>query len=154
SRLVGQSGAVYAFEPCVDEAQYLLAHVRINSLKNVQVIQAAVSETSGLSGLTWDRSRTENSLCGRTNTLLIPTLSLDDAPLPVPHLIKMDIEGGEAAALRGAQQTLNLYRPILFVALHDDQQKRQCKHLLQQAGYRIYDMQGTSLSERPMSDEI
>jgi protein-L-isoaspartate O-methyltransferase len=42
SRLVGPSGHVIAFEPCVSELGYLLAHVKLNALTNIRVVQAAV----------------------------------------------------------------------------------------------------------------
>jgi FkbM family methyltransferase len=155
SRLVGPGGSVCAFEPCANEARYLLAHISMNRLMNVRAIQAAVSETSGLSGFTWDRPRTENSLCAKPNSsLLVPTLSLDESPLPAPDVIKMDVEGGEAAVLRGAKRMLNDHRPVVFVALHGDEQKLACTALLRQAGYRIYSLDGRSVSGHPQSDEI
>lgn len=155
SRIVGPVGSVYAFEPSAEEARYLFAHISMNRIENARVIQAAVSETSGLSGFTWDRPQTENSLCAEANSsLLVPTLSLHASPLPPPEVIKMDIEGGEAAALKGAQQTLRLHRPIVFVALHAHEQKRKCVDLLQSAGYRIHDLQGRSISNDSECDEI
>src|ERR1700730_7827667 len=43
SRLVGDRGGVFAFEPCPYEARFLLDHVRMNKLANVRVILAAVA---------------------------------------------------------------------------------------------------------------
>ena len=42
SRIVGDSGQVFAFEPSVREARYLIEHVRLNQLRNVRIVQAAV----------------------------------------------------------------------------------------------------------------
>ena len=50
-------------------------------------------------------------------------MMLDDlvAELRLDRLswIKMDIEGGEVEALKGAERTLRDYRPSLFVEVHD-----------------------------------
>lgn len=49
--------------------------------------------------------------------------------------IKMDIEGGEIEALRGAQQTLELLSPVLFIEVHETMEP--LKHFLTKSGYRI-----------------
>lgn len=53
----------------------------------------------------------------------IRTTTVDDlaAPLRLDRRkwIKMDIEGGEVEALKGAEKTLRRFRPCLFVEIHD-----------------------------------
>ncbi len=48
SRLTGERGRVFAFEPCPDEARFLVDHVRMNRLTNVKIIQVAVAGTDGI----------------------------------------------------------------------------------------------------------
>ena len=54
----------------------------------------------------------------------ISIVTLDDeisqAGLPAPDFIKIDIEGWEIEALRGARNTLNLHKPALFLEMHGE----------------------------------
>jgi FkbM family methyltransferase len=44
---------------------------------------------------------------------IIPTMRLDDLALPCCDLIYLDVEGWELYALRGAQETIRRYRPVI-----------------------------------------
>ncbi len=155
SHLVGATGKVYAFEPCAYEARYLLDHIRLNNTPNIRVIQAALSERSGLAAMTFDRGQTQNALSDRSDALLqVPAYSLDDLRLPPPALIKMDVEGAESAVLEGARRTLRDHRPVVFVALHGVEQRHRCIELLLQVGYRLYELDGKPLTDASETDEI
>jgi FkbM family methyltransferase len=155
SRLAGDRGKVFAFEPCSYEARFLIDHVRLNNLENVRVVQAAVGETRELLPMSSDRGMCENRLGDDPDaTLMVPTISLDDSGLPAPDLIKMDVEGAEAAVLRGAQGTMREARPVLFVALHGEEQRTACAIILRDAGYSIHDLDGQRLRGAPLVDEI
>jgi FkbM family methyltransferase len=159
SRLVGGSGKVYAFEPFAENVQSLLGHIRINALRNVQVIQVALAACSGLAGFTLDRGNCQNALTDtRAATLVMPTLSLDEAVerygLAPPALIKMDVEGAEGALLQGARRTLECYRPTIFVALHGEEQKQACQTLLESLRYRLYALDDTPVCGACQPDEV
>lgn len=47
SRLVGESGRVYAFEPIPENAHKILAAVQLNGIRNIYVNQSAVGESAG-----------------------------------------------------------------------------------------------------------
>lgn len=159
SCLVGTGGKVYAFEPFAENVWNWLRHIRMNGVRNAQLIPVAVTAQSGLVGFSIDREKAKNAVVERPDAaLLVPALSLDDAverhELPPPDLIKMDIEGGEAAALAGARRTLERVRPILFVAVHGKAQARACHTLLATTGYRCYSLDGIPLVGAAEADEI
>jgi FkbM family methyltransferase len=155
SRFVGDRGRVFAFEPCPYEARFLLDHVRINKLVNVRVILAAVAEQAGLVAMSTDQGMTQNRIYHDTDTaLIVPSVNLDSLALPAPDLVKMDVEGAESAVLSGAQRTLHEARPVVFVALHSDQQRKICATLLRDAGYTIYALDGAPLEGAIAVDEI
>jgi hypothetical protein len=56
--------------------------------------------------------------------------------LPWPGLLKIDVEGAEAAVLRGAPRVLER-RPALVVETHGAEVERACADVLAPLGYRI-----------------
>jgi Methyltransferase FkbM domain len=53
----------------------------------------------------------------------------------VPDLVKLDIEGWELCALRGATRLLADRRPHLIVETHSEQLERACSEVLREYGY-------------------
>jgi FkbM family methyltransferase len=149
SRLVGDNGRVFAFEPFADNIRNLLEHVRMNGLRNVRIVQAAVAGCTGLQGFSADRGACQNTLADEENALIVPTVSLDSVSLPLPDLIKMDIEGGESEALRGSRRILSERRPILLIALHSSEHGGFCTGFLRSLGYKVL-----SLSEQPLEHSL
>jgi FkbM family methyltransferase len=111
SRCVGETGAVHSFEPAPENFKRLLAATR--RFRNVHVSQAAVGERSGhselyLSGTLNVDHRTYPSNEAARRVVRIEILALDDYFKPGHRvdLIKMDIQGYELHALRGAKRVL------------------------------------------------
>src|SRR4051794_17444067 len=57
--------------------------------------------------------------------------------LPVPILLKIDVDGGEIEVLRGAHQLLNSRQALLVVETHSKQLEDACAGLLIDAGYDV-----------------
>jgi len=49
----------------------------------------------------------------------IPIVKVDSIPV-VPTVITMDVEGAEWEVLKGAEQTLKNYKPIIYLSLHPE----------------------------------
>jgi hypothetical protein len=131
----------------------------MNNVVNVHVIQAALAEHTGLVGFTVDQGSSQNCLTNASEALLrVPTLSLDmlidTYDLAPPELVKMDVEGAEAAVPRGAHKVLEHYRPVLFIALHSPEQKRLCQALLESYKYAIYSLEDQPIVGTLKTDEI
>jgi Methyltransferase FkbM domain len=54
----------------------------------------------------------------------------------VPDFVKLDIDGGEVAALRSAERILSERRPSLIVEVHSRELERDCGEILIGHGYR------------------
>ena len=159
SRLCGDRGKVWAFEPFAENVTNLLRHVELNGLGNVTLFQVAVAEKRGMTGFRISESNAMGKLSDNAENYLVPTVCLDDllidCGLPVPDLIKMDVEGAESLVLEGATKLLGYRKTILFVALHGDDQWRKCKHILETAGYELFLLNGDKVTGKNAAvDEI
>jgi FkbM family methyltransferase len=111
SRCVGSNGAVHSFEPSPDNFKRLRSATR--NLSNVHIFQAAVGELSGKSELYLsDKLNVDHRayMAEEDSRRAIPIemVALDDYFEPGERidLIKIDIQGYELHALRGAERVL------------------------------------------------
>jgi len=140
SKLAGHSGRVYAFEPLPRNLDFLERHVRINELANVHVEALAVAATSGEAHF---RIAPHASMGGLAEggDLRVVTASLDDliagGRVARPDFIKMDIEGAESDALRGAATLLASGSLTIALSTHGWQQHETCWTTLADAGFNV-----------------
>jgi FkbM family methyltransferase len=150
SRLVGEKGRVWAFEPSARNVEYFLKHVNLNQLRNVSLIQAAVCDRNGMAGFQLTDCHATGHISG-AGEYRVPTVSLDELVaenvLPVPDLIKMDVEGAESLVLDGARTLLGRNKTVIFIALHGENQKQRCIECLYSLNYRIFLLDGTELAD-------
>jgi FkbM family methyltransferase len=148
SRLVGARGSVHAFEPVPRNLQFLRRHLRLNSVLNVCVHETAVGAASGVSmfdprpGPSMGRL-TSGSGAGTTE---VPVAALDDLVCVTghepPHVVKMDIEGGEVDALHGMRRVLERHHPTLLLATHGTPRWLACRDILRGFGYELRNLDG------------
>ncbi len=136
---VGRHGRVWAFEPDPTNAGFLRRHVRINDLDNVRVEEAAVTDREGVacfgggSGSGTGRLLDSGEISVRTSTL-DGTCQRHDLR---PSLIKMDIEGGEYAALCGSNMLMRWVRPVILLSTHGSAGREACLTLLDELEYYV-----------------
>jgi hypothetical protein len=83
----------------------------------------------------------------------IQAITIDEltAEFGVPTHIKIDVEGHEAAVVRGGRETLRRYSPQLFLELHnelilmDGGDPSEVVDELQGAGYSVFSLDGDRL---------
>ena len=128
--------AVVCFEPNTQNHKRLMENLTLNGIKNVEVRKVGVGsrrETRRMvgsplmpGGASVDGKTVEELLRAGLGTVVeeISIVTLDEeipeASLPAPDFIKIDIEGWEIEALRGARHTLELYKPPLFLEMHGE----------------------------------
>ena len=137
AKKVGEHGKVLAFEPSRREYEVVKKNVEANRLSNVTLLHLALSDKPAEVELLIAPSRHSghNTLGGFAyDTPLerrerVAAERLDDVvrkeSLTRADVIKMDIEGAELRALRGAVETLARFRPILFVEVSDRSLRQQ-----------------------------
>jgi FkbM family methyltransferase len=70
--------------------------------------------------------------------LMVPTTTLDKLleTMSVPTLVKIDVEGAEIEALKGAARLLRKVRPIIYIETGNDTHEA-CQGILHNAGYAL-----------------
>ena len=130
SRLV-DDGEVVAFEPLPANQEAIRRNLALNEIANVRLVPIALSDAEGEAELeihaspTWAKLDTSGDTAfkrdGEVSERVRVEVSTLDAQLDgyaPPDLVKMDIEGAEVAALRGASRLLGEHRPTLICELH------------------------------------
>ena len=143
SRLVGEGGEVHAFEPQRIPFQTLCANLALNQCRNVFARQTAVGarvDTILVPAL--DPALRENfggiSLHGVEVGEPVPLVTLDSLDLPACHFLKADVEGMEVDVLKGALQTIDMYRPMLYLENDRDDRSEELLSLVMGLDYAVF----------------
>jgi FkbM family methyltransferase len=130
ARLVGQ-GTVVAFEPLPSNQEAIRRNLALNGMANVEVSPLALGEIEGTADLQIHSSPTWAKLDTSADTgfqeelevaghVRVPVATIDSQLIDgaAPGLVKIDIEGGEVAALRAARRLLSEVRPTVICEMH------------------------------------
>jgi FkbM family methyltransferase len=123
-----RSGRVFAFEPVPEWLALLTENVRMNRLDHVTPVGVALSDresevemftaddagslNEGLSSLRESAQRSRSA--GRVRTLPLDVFVQREG-LSRVDLVKIDVEGGEAAVIEGGRATLERFHPSLIL---------------------------------------
>jgi len=112
-------GTVYSFEPLPEE---LLVNLRLNGRATDKVHAVAVGDKAGSVRMT-TKFRSSNHVDMQSGDREVPIVRLDDYAvargLPDPQWIKIDIEGMELPALRGAEALLRRAQPVVICEINE-----------------------------------
>ena len=163
--VVGEEGAVYSFEPSPVNLAILEWHRNINRFSQWIIVPNAVSDedavemqfflidsgdspmnslTTGFPGMPQMEGR-------EIEKISIQTITLDAFCQEVgvrPNLMKIDVEGAELLALRGARKLLSESHPAIILAVHpywlpSGQSTSQILELLEANSYTVFDSHGS-----------
>lgn len=150
AKKVGPNGLVIAIEPERKNYSILNFNIRVNKLHNVIPIRAALSDHDGESLLYLAERSCSHSLISPTN--LVPGIKstkvnivtidsiIRKLAIPKVDLLKMDIEGAELNALKGARISLenrSIKRIIAELHLSFIQEPNKIVTFLQKFSYKV-----------------
>jgi FkbM family methyltransferase len=130
SKLVGDTGKIYSFEPDELNFKRLTRNIELNNLTNIEAHKNAISDSNQT--LKFYKSKSNNfgghSLIFNEEFLnpefnLVEAITLDSfcEAIKPDHidLLKIDVEGAELDALKGMQNVISQYSPMIILELND-----------------------------------
>jgi FkbM family methyltransferase len=158
SRLVGD-GEVVAFEPLPTNVEAIRRNLALNGVRNVKLRDVAVGDTEGTAELQLHAEQTWAKLDTSADTRFqqdveaaghiqveVSTIDRQLQTLAPPDLVKIDIEGAEVAALRGAPVLLSEHRPTLICECHGT--NVAVSDLLESYGYALQTIETPAVPPR------
>jgi FkbM family methyltransferase len=145
---IGQSlrtGAkLIAVEPLQDNIDRLRRHLQQSDIADVSIVKAAVGASPGRAVLMQTPDAAYSSLAGNASVgskgVEVAVTTLDDIweshGSPDVTFVKIDIEGAEVEALKGARRMLAALRPELLIEIDDKERVAVIEDLLRGLGYR------------------
>jgi FkbM family methyltransferase len=136
--------ARYADHVVAIEAHPQLAELLRRTAPGVEVRHAAASDRGGEITLSVPRAGPAQGLSSVEYQdggvpITVPRIAIDDLRLDAVRFIKMDVEGHEHAALRGAAATVARHRPLIILELEERMQDvGKVVDLLASWGYTAY----------------
>lgn len=128
----GPAGRVISFEPNPAARRYFEQNISLNHVQNIRIEPIGLSDRDGEVSFfaqkgtaSWNSSLFEEFIAPgyETEKMTIRTKTLDQYAAEtglVPKLIKIDIEGSEFLALKGAGETIRKYHPVLIMEFNPD----------------------------------
>ena len=140
-----EDAIVYAIDPSPDNCQFIQDLASLNNIKNIRVIQKAISDKREV--LSTNEDLTHCSFVSDDNSLTkqnqVKAWPLDDlynaGEIADVAYIHLDVEGMENRVVAGAEKLINTYKPIIAFEQHLEQDPfiELSEHIAAK-GYTVY----------------
>jgi FkbM family methyltransferase len=130
---LSKTGKVIGFEPDPYNRNVCLKNIRLNDDADINVLPYALGDTEAIYNMEVRNpfNRGGNRITSKigNDTINVDVKLMDNVrelkELNHIDLVKIDVEGYELKVLKGGEQLLRKFKPILFIELHDDNLKDQ-----------------------------
>ena len=143
-KIVGSSGKVLAIEPMKYAQAIIKKNCQINKLKNIIIFNGVISDKNRKETLDFSNGVGSASIIrdfGKKKILRVKSKTIDNLVknygLKNVNFIKMDIEGCEFLALKGAKKTIQRFRPIICLECSVKDFKK-INNFLKKFSYKAY----------------
>ena len=113
----GSYNRIWAAEPDRSNYKKLMQYLDDEKLQNVEVVNKGIYGYAGKLPFYEDGSMLSMISEDSDNYIEVDTIDNIAAGQPVTY-IKLDVEGAELMALKGAEQTIRAYKPILGISIY------------------------------------
>lgn len=122
ARKVGPNGKVYAFEPVPEIFTRLQENITLNNTSNIIPVPIALSDRSGKAKMSVAEGLSSlfHHLTNQFVEVRLMTLDefISEHQIDRVDAIKLDVEGAELQVIRGADQTIRHFKPVMMVEIN------------------------------------
>lgn len=167
SRLVKDTGHVYAIEPMSKFYNTLKALTESEKLNNLTLYQYAMGGDSGyvemgipkinnVKKYAYARVMETSNFLQYVESEQVKNVSGDElfAELPRIDFIKCDVEGLELSVFKSFLQVIGKFKPTILCELGDRQDRKRLLELLSPFGYKLYYLDNKNLKSLDINSEI
>jgi FkbM family methyltransferase len=127
SKIVGSTGNIIAFEPTPSTFSYLIKNIKINNINNIIPSEKGLSSSTKQLPFLLKKNPEENSIISgkgknlqdKEEIIMVNTITIDkfcaENKIQKVDLIKLDIEGQELEAIKGAKKTLSINQNVKII---------------------------------------
>jgi FkbM family methyltransferase len=146
--LAGASN-VFAFEPLPSNQQALRRLRELNPELPIELVPAAIGNADGSARLKVMADASMGKLTNspfQTSAAFLSEIQIEirrldslveNREVPVPNVIKVDVEGAELEVVLGGSFVLKTFRPIVFIETHSSELEAACSQALLRIGYMV-----------------
>lgn len=119
SSIVGDNGKIIAIEPNLENVKLMYMTMVENSYKNIKLLPLAAGDENGfmLLNVSYSNGTTSKNINSKSmflNSIIVPSLKLDNIINEKIDFMKIDVEGAEFMVLNGLKHNLEIYKPIII----------------------------------------
>lgn len=142
AKLIGSAGKVIAIEPFNEMNNYLKYNIEINNFKNIEIIEKVISDKIGFEEIDFGNGIVSASIVRNfknSEKKKVKSITIDEICKNLNRLdfIKIDIEGAELKALKGAEKVISNFKPKLSLEV-DQNSFGEINSFLQRYGYKPF----------------
>ncbi|MES2592401.1 MAG: FkbM family methyltransferase [Bacteroidota bacterium] len=122
--VIGDSGFIHAFEPSAKTFDCLVHNM--SQFKNVHLYSYALGKKSGYVKVVEENDNVGMNFCENTDRVNADckVITIDSLNLNKCDFIKIDVEGFELDVLIGASQTIDTFKPKMYIEINSHTLKR------------------------------
>lgn len=140
---IKEGGLIISVEPFKYAAKKLKKNFILNNYKNFIIYQKALSDKNKKIKIYYSNAITDASIVNKKqNYCIVDSITIDKIVklnnLKKLNLIKLDIEGAEYLALRGAIKSVKKFKPIIYLEINSTINFNKIKKLLNKLDYNSY----------------
>ena len=129
--------SVYSFEPLQSVFLHQMKNIHLNKITNVKSYNCALGNENTVIGMHVGDLKTNlgDAWVGGSDEYVM-MFKLDSFKIKNVKVIKIDVEGHEIELLKGAKNTINKYKPDMFIEARTKEEKQRLDEYIKIIGYK------------------